>query len=98
MSKESSLAVVAARIRGARAILRLSQKDLASLSGVSHPQINRIERQEASARMVTIEAIEQALTDLGIRFGAEDEQGQHAIYFAQQVVDRLTDNKRPEKQ
>ena len=93
----SSLAIVAARIRGARAILRLSQKDLANLSGVSHPQINRIERQEASARLVTIEAIEKALTDLGIRFGAEDEQGRHAIYFSQEVVDRLTENRRSEK-
>lgn len=87
-SSNISASALGARVRAARAVLGISQKDLASLAGVSHPVLNRIERQESSPRLSTVEAIEAALRDQGIRFSV-DAEGNHAMYFSAELIENL---------
>ena len=83
-----SASALGARVRAARAVLGISQKELAAMSGVSHPALNRIERQESSPRLSTVEAIEEALRDVGIRFSI-DADGNQAMYFSAELIEKL---------
>src|SRR5271167_748506 len=58
------------QVRGARAMLRLEQRDLAKQSGVSLETIKRIERIPGviSAYTTTVDAIRRALEVAGIEF------------------------------
>jgi predicted transcriptional regulator len=58
------------QIRGARAMLRMEQRDLAALSGVSLETIKRIERTRGpiSALVATVDRITRALEAAGIAF------------------------------
>lgn len=58
------------QIRAARALLRIEQKELSKLSGVSLPTVQRLELQRGTLRgsYRTIEAIRGALERLGIVF------------------------------
>lgn len=62
--------ITSEQIRAARALLRLEQKDLAELSGVSLPTIKRLETQRGvlSAQPRTAEALQSALEARGIQF------------------------------
>lgn len=60
----------AEQLRAARALLRMSQQDLAEQSGVSLPTIKRIEVMsgEIGAHTSTIRALQSALEAAGIAF------------------------------
>lgn len=58
------------QLRAARALLRWSQQELASKSGVSAPTIKRLEAMdgELTGHSATIQTLEAALTKAGIMF------------------------------
>ena len=65
------------QIRGARAILRLSQADLAKAASVSLETIKRLEamRGELKVRLDTLTRIKEALEKAGIEFIPENGGG-----------------------
>src|SRR6516164_7615240 len=65
------------QIRGARAMLRIEQRDLAEQSGVSLETIKRIERTPGavSAYASTVDAIRRALEAAGVEFIPENGGG-----------------------
>jgi transcriptional regulator with XRE-family HTH domain len=65
------------QIRGARAMLRIEQRDLAEQSGVSLETIKRIERipGAVSAYASTVDAIRRALEAAGVEFIPENGGG-----------------------
>jgi transcriptional regulator with XRE-family HTH domain len=65
------------QIRGARAMLRIEQRDLAEQSGVSLETIKRIERipGAVSAYTSTVDAIRRALEAAGVEFIPENGGG-----------------------
>ena len=73
----SILKVSIRQIKAARALLGLSQVDLARLSGISEPTIKRLESAggDIGGRATTGEAIRAALEDAGVIFVAENGEG-----------------------
>jgi len=69
--------ITAEQIRGARAMLRIEQTELAMLAGVSVETIKRIERKPGpvSAFAATLQAIRTALENAGVEFIAENGGG-----------------------
>ena len=65
------------QIRGARAMLRIEQSDLATRAGVSLETIKRIERKRGpvSAFAATLDSIRAALEAAGVEFIAENGGG-----------------------
>ena len=65
------------QIRGARAILRLSQADLAKAAGVSLETIKRLEAMdgELKVRLNTVMRIKEALEKAGVEFIPENGGG-----------------------
>ena len=65
------------QIRAARALLRLEQKELAALAGISVETIKRLEKTpgSVSAYTGTVEAIRKALEGAGVAFTNDDEPG-----------------------
>ncbi len=65
------------QLRGARAMARLEQGDLATRAGVSVDTIKRLERiaGPVSANTLTIDAIRRALESAGVIFIAENGEG-----------------------
>jgi transcriptional regulator with XRE-family HTH domain len=65
------------QVRGARAMLRWEQKNLAEASGVSLATIKRLEMQPGSimANRPTVEALKRALESAGVEFIAENGGG-----------------------
>jgi predicted transcriptional regulator len=65
------------QIRGARAMLRIEQADLAVRAGVSLETIKRIERKpgKVSAYATTLEAIQAALEAAGVEFTNGEQPG-----------------------
>jgi transcriptional regulator with XRE-family HTH domain len=65
------------QIRAARAMLRIEQRDLATLSGVSLETIKRIERTPGavSTYTTTMAAIQRALEEAGVDFIPENGGG-----------------------
>lgn len=58
------------QIRGARAMLRMEQAELAKAAGISTPTIIRLEGMKGtvSANMRTVQAIKSALVAAGVEF------------------------------
>jgi predicted transcriptional regulator len=69
--------MTAEQLRAARALTRLSQKDLAAASGVSEPTIKRLEQSEGelAAHTSTIRALITALEHAGVQFIPENGGG-----------------------
>lgn len=62
------------QIRGARALLGISGRELAELAGISYPTVQRIEAQGTSKSSVgTVDAIRKALEAKGVQFLANGE-------------------------
>ncbi len=63
------------QIRGARAMLGLTQAELARLAGVSTTGLNNIEKGNADPKASTLKAIRTALEGAGVIFVAENGDG-----------------------
>lgn len=63
------------QIRGARAMLGLTQAALASSAGISTTALNNIERGAADPKASTLGAIQRALEAAGVEFIAENGGG-----------------------
>lgn len=63
------------QIRGARAMLGLTQADLAAAAGLSATALNNIERGSADPRASTLKAIQAALEAAGVEFIPENGGG-----------------------
>jgi predicted transcriptional regulator len=65
------------QIRGARAMLRIEQKELAQMAGVSLETIKRIERSPGavSAYASTVDSLQRALETAGVEFTNGDQPG-----------------------
>ena len=63
------------QIRGARAMLGLTQADLAKAAGLSNTGLNNIERGIADPKVSTLQAIQAALEASGIEFIPENGGG-----------------------
>jgi predicted transcriptional regulator len=63
------------QIRGARAMLGMTQADLAKLAGLSTTGLNNIERGDADPKASTLKAIKAALESAGVIFVAENGEG-----------------------
>lgn len=67
--------IIPAQIRAARALVGLTQDDLASASGLPKRTIARIEQAEVAPRQSTLAAIRAALEAAGVEFIAENGGG-----------------------
>ncbi|WOS62177.1 helix-turn-helix transcriptional regulator [Sinorhizobium fredii] len=67
--------ITAEQIRGARAMLGMTQADLAKLAGISTTGLNNIERGTADPKASTLRAIEEALEAAGAIFVAANGEG-----------------------
>lgn len=63
------------QIRGARAMLGLTQAGLAKAAGISTTALNNIERGIADPKASTLGAIQQALEKVGVIFISENGEG-----------------------
>jgi transcriptional regulator with XRE-family HTH domain len=63
------------QIRGARAMLGLTQAELAKRAGISTTGLNNIERRGADSKASTLRAIREALESAGIEFTDGDQPG-----------------------
>ncbi len=69
--------ITAGQIRAARGLLGIDQKDLAEMSGVSLPTIQRMEASEGNVRSMvdTLTKVVEALQAAGIELIAEHARG-----------------------
>ena len=69
--------ITAEQIRGARAMLRWSAKQLAEQAGLSWPTVQRMESTQGvpSGLSKNLELVQRALEDAGVIFIDEDELG-----------------------
>lgn len=63
------------QIRGARAMLGMTQAELAAAAGMSTTALNNIERGAADPKASTLVAIQKALEAAGVVFVAENGHG-----------------------
>ena len=63
------------QIRGARAMIGLTQAELAKLAGLSTTGLNNIEKGNADPKASTLRSIQAALEQAGIQFIAENGGG-----------------------
>lgn len=63
------------QIRGARAMLGLTQANLAESAGISTTALNNIERGSADPKVSTLAAIQRALEAAGVEFIPENGGG-----------------------
>ena len=63
------------QIRGARAMLGMTQADLAKAAGLSNTGLNNIERGTADPKVSTLQAIQSALEAAGVEFIPENGGG-----------------------
>ena len=69
------------QIRGARALIGMRQRDLASAAGISLATLNNIERNVmTNSRYNTITAIQVALENAGIIFMSSDHESDRSWY------------------
>lgn len=66
--------MIAGQLRAARALIGMTQADLAAASGVSLPTIKRIET-GADAKVSTVDALRTALETAGVEFIPENGGG-----------------------
>lgn len=69
--------IIPVQIRGARAMLGMTQSELAEASGISATALNNIERGHADPKESTLAAIQAALEAAGVIFidGADEGPG-----------------------
>jgi predicted transcriptional regulator len=67
--------ITAEQIRGARAMLGMTQAELAKLAGISTTGLNNIERGIADPKASTLRALKTALEEAGVIFVAENGEG-----------------------
>ena len=81
--------MTAEQLRAARALTRLSQRDLATASGVSEPTIKRLEQSdgELAANTTTIRKLGDALVKSGVQF-IEENGGGAGVRLAKRQVKR----------
>jgi len=63
------------QIRGARAMVGLTQAELAERAGISKTGLNNIERGSADPKASTLAAIQRALEEAGVEFIPENGGG-----------------------
>ena len=66
------MTITPAQIRGARAMLRMTQEDLAAKAGLSQRSLAMIETEAAKPREATLERLRAALEDEGAIFAESD--------------------------
>ena len=73
--------ITSEQIRGARAMLRIEQSELATMAQVSPETIERIERQSGPVLALagTVDAIQKALESAGVEFVEEPEDRPYGI-------------------
>jgi predicted transcriptional regulator len=62
------MTITPAQIRGARAMLRMTQEDLAAKAGLSQRSLAMIETEAAKPREATLERLRAALEEVGAVF------------------------------
>jgi DNA-binding XRE family transcriptional regulator len=67
--------VFAAKLRAARAVLDLSQNEVAKIVGLTQKSIHRIEKADVQPKMRTIRAIERFFAKRGISFESSQSGG-----------------------
>ena len=67
--------ITAQQIRGARAMLGLTQSALAEACGISTTALNNIERSASDPKVSTLTGIQRALEAAGVIFVAENGEG-----------------------
>src|SRR5688572_16797721 len=67
--------ITPSQIRGARAMLNLTQAELAARAGLSTTGLNNIERGLSDPKTSTMSAIQRVLEEAGIEFTNGDEPG-----------------------
>ena len=77
----SSHILTADHIRSARALLDVSQKQLAAAAGISTATLNNIERQSNLPRERTLQAISEVLAKNGVSFQENDELEEMILHF-----------------
>lgn len=60
--------ITRAQIRAARALIGITQEELAFASGVSSMSVKNVERGAANPRVSTLRALQQALEASGVEF------------------------------
>lgn len=66
-------------VKAARVLLDWSQTDLANLSDTSLGTIQRLEHGATNIKQVTLDAIEETLTSMGIVFLYKDKDGHDGV-------------------
>jgi predicted transcriptional regulator len=74
------------QIRGARAMLGLTQAELATKAGISTTGLNNIERGSADPKASTLKAIRAALEDAGAQF-IDQNGGGAGVRLKKPIVD-----------
>lgn len=84
----TKISVSASQVRAARALLGISQDELAAKSGIPKRTIVRFELEEGVPRQSTADAISDALEDAGIRFIAENSTEGEGVRFRRSNLDK----------
>ncbi len=66
------MTITAAQARGARAMLGISQEDMASMAGISRKTLTTFEANEAGVKPGTMEKVQAALEEAGAVFIQSD--------------------------
>jgi len=66
------MTITAAQARGARAMLNMSQQDMATLAGISRKTLTTFEAGEAGVKAGTVEKVQAALEGAGAVFVDSD--------------------------
>lgn len=66
------MTITAAQARGARAMLGISQQDMAALAGISRKTLTTFEADEAGVKPGTVEKVQAALEGAGAVFLESD--------------------------
>ena len=67
--------ITPSQIRGARAMLNLTQAELAARAGISTTGLNNIERGASDPKASTLSAIQRVLEEAGVEFTNGNEPG-----------------------
>jgi len=79
------MTITAAQARGARAMLGISQEDMATLAGISRKTLTTFEADEAGVKPGTVEKVQSALEGAGAVFIESDAGVGVMIVFSNNV-------------
>ena len=88
-----SLVAVVGAIRGGRALLGWSQKELAAQAGVSVPALNRLERLDSEPQMATVVRLQDCLYEAGVSMQI-GHHGELSLEVQPRVVEGIRDRLR----